>query len=102
MKKICLFGLVLSVGFLACKKRGEPDAKICASKDVYKISDTLKMVNCSERSTKQRWVMPDGTKSTDNQVYYVPTGAGNYAFTIYVSDDDFISEYAHTYTAVVK
>jgi hypothetical protein len=95
-----LFFIVIS--FIACQRNGAPDVRICSGKDSYKTTDTLKMLNCSLRSQKQRWVLPDGTKSNDNTVYYVPTGAGNYEFTLYVSDDDFVNEYSTSYTAIVK
>lgn len=101
MKQLAIL-LILLFGLYACDKPGEPDARICPGKDSYKTTDTIKMINCSLRSQKQRWVLPDGTQSTDNEVFYIPNGAGVYNFTIYVSDDDFVNEYATTLGVIVQ
>jgi hypothetical protein len=101
MKKIFFIALILGA-FVACKKSGSPEAKICVSKEIYKTTDTIQLVNCSLRSSKQRWVLPNGVRSMDKTIYYVPNGAGSYSFTIYVSDDDFVNEYTTTQIVVVK
>lgn len=92
MKQFLLL-LCIAVFAIACKRRGEPKPIICINDKVYKTLDTITVVNCSERYTKQRWVLPDGASSNNNTVFFVPIEAGTYTFKLYVSDDDFVNEY---------
>lgn len=78
---------------VACKRKGEPFPRICTSKEEFSMKDTIKLTNCSERYTKQRWVMPDGSTSTASYVYFIPTAPITYSFKLYVSDEDFVQEY---------
>jgi hypothetical protein len=86
--------LVFSLVHSSCrKKKGEPKSIICTDKMVYAKTDTVKLTNCSENFTKQRWLLPDGTQSTAAAVYFVPPTVGSYKFSLYVSNDDFIYDY---------
>lgn len=83
------------------KKKDEPVSKICASKTLYNKGDTIKLENCSDNYTKQRWRFPDGTQSTDKVIYYVPATVGFYKFTLYVSNSDYVYDYeSYTYVEV--
>ena len=83
------------------KKAGEPEAKICANKTSYVKQDTIILENCSKNFTKQRWILPDGTHTTNGTVYFVPASVGTYKFSLYVSNDDYIYDYeAYTYIDV--
>lgn len=101
MRLLIILSVVLC-GLYSCDRPGEPEVRICTTKDVYKTTDTIKLSNCSLRSQKQRWVLPDGNTATDKEIYYVPSGAGVYNFTIYVSNDDFVNEYATSLGVTVK
>lgn len=92
----------MSLFQISCrKKKNEPVSKICASKTVYNKTDTIKLENCSEDYTKQRWRLPDGTQSTEKNIYFVPPTVGSYKFTLYVSNDDFVYDYeSYTYIEV--
>jgi hypothetical protein len=97
---ILAFLAVIAVG---CKKKGEPYPRICTDKNDYRIVDTIRLENCSERYTKQRWVMPDGSQSTAAYVYFVPpTAATSYTFRLYVTDEDFVQEYEAVKTIYVN
>jgi len=61
-----------------------------------KFGDTLTLVSCSERSTKVRWVMPDGGSSTLETVYFIPPMVGTFTVKLYASNDDFVNEYEAT------
>lgn len=83
------------------KKKDEPVSKICANQVLYNKGDTIKLENCSDNYTKQRWRLPDGTQSTGKTVYFVPATVGFYKFTLYVSNDDFVYDYeSYTYIEV--
>lgn len=95
-----LFLFCLTLFALACKRKGEPFPRICtetvttvAEEVTIKLTDTLALVNCSERYSKQRWVMPDGATSNKETVYFVPPYIGDFIVKLYVSDDDFVNEY---------
>ncbi len=91
--------VVLAIMFVtACQRKKEPFPKICPNKPSYKVNDTMQVVNCSKDFTKQRWVLPDGSTSTQGTVYFVPTTPGSYLFTLFVSNADYISDYKVTYT----
>jgi hypothetical protein len=99
MKQFLVVLTLLSF-FIACKKKGEPIPRICVeTKDAIddqvtiKYDDTLALVNCSERFSNQRWVMPDGGSSTDASVYFVPPALGSYTVRLYVSNKEFLNEY---------
>ena len=80
----------------SCKRKKEPFPKICPNKTSYSINDTVQVVNCSEDFTKQRWILPDGSTSTQGTVYFVPSTPGSYLFTLFVSNNDYISDYKVT------
>ena len=69
-----LIGLALFL--FACDKKGEPFAEICSNKVSYKLTDTIRVDNCSKRYTKQRWLLPDGTISYGDYAYFIPTTSG--------------------------
>jgi hypothetical protein len=92
MKYLLLVVAVLSLA-VGCKRKGEPVPKICTSKENYKYTDTIRLENCSDRYTKQRWLMPDGSQSTASVVYFVPTAPITYQFRLYVTDENFVQEY---------
>jgi|JI10StandDraft_1071094.scaffolds.fasta_scaffold1677846_1 hypothetical protein len=75
------------------KKRGEPLSRICLDKLTYFKGDTVRLQNCSENFTTQRWSLPDGTVSNAKDIVYVPPTFGTYKFTLYVNNDDFIYDY---------
>jgi hypothetical protein len=98
--RIVLLIFMISLGLFACKRKGEPEPRICTqakeslNDDVtIKITDTLTLINCSKRYTYQRWEMPDGATSTKETVYFVPDGIGLFVVKLFVSDDDFVNEY---------
>jgi hypothetical protein len=88
---LLLFGLAIFV--FACDKKGEPFAEICLSKPSYKLTDTIRVDNCSERYTKQRWLLPDGTTSYGDYAYFIPTTPGTYTFKLFVSNDKFVNDF---------
>ena len=92
MKYVFLIAFVVLVA-VGCKRTGEPFPRICTPKEEFNMTDTIKLTNCSERFTKQRWVMPDGSTSTASFVYFIPTAPITYTFKLYVSDEDFVQEY---------
>ena len=100
MMKYCLLICCLVLCLFACKRRGEPVPKICPqgkevidNKVTIKLTDTLILVNCSERFTKLRWEMPDGGTSTQETVFYVPSTIGIFDAHLFVSNNDFVNEY---------
>lgn len=92
MKYIFLI-IALAFVIVGCKRKGEPFPRICTPKEDFFMKDTIKLSNCSERYTKQRWVMPDGSVSTTTDVYFVPSAPITYTFKLYVTDEDFVQEY---------
>lgn len=95
MKQLFII-LGLAVLAASCDKRGEPFAAMCFSKPSYKLTDTIRVDNCSERYTKQRWLLPDGTISYGDYAYFIPTTSGTYTFTLYVSNDKFVNDFEVT------
>jgi hypothetical protein len=93
--------LVVLLSFIACKKKHEPEPQICFGKEIYKYKDTIAVNNCSNHFTGSRWVLPDGTQTKAATVYYVPPTPGIYTFTIYVNNNDYISEYKTTKSITV-
>jgi hypothetical protein len=91
------YGFIVLVGVLtmavSCKRNGEPYPRICTPKEDFNMKDTIKLSNCSERYTKQRWVMPDGSTSLASDVYFIPSAPITYTFKLYVTDEDFVQEY---------
>lgn len=99
MKQVLIL-LSISLFIFSCKRKGEPVALICTESNItvgnvvtMKASDTLVLVNCSKRYTKQRWVMPDGGTSTNETVYFIPTSLDTVLVRLFVSNDDFVNEY---------
>lgn len=99
MKAIYVLFLV-SLMAISCKRKGEPHPLICTEAAItsgnlvtVKLGDTLVLVNCSERYTRQHWVMPDGGTSTGERVYFIPTGVDTFSVRLFVSNDDFVNEY---------
>ena len=92
MKYSFLFVIVVLVA-IGCKRKGEPFPRICTPKQDYVMGDTIKLTNCSDRYTKERWVMPDGVTSTANTVYFIPLAPITYTFKLYVTDEDFVQEF---------
>lgn len=108
MKQLFLFAFILLFA-ISCKRKGEPYPRICTETNeavddfvTMKLSDTLTLVNCSKRYTKQRWVMPDGGTSTQETVYFIPTGLDTFTIRLFVSDDDFVNEYEAIKQVVVN
>ena len=95
-----LAGVLLTA--VACKRPGEPFPRICTDKGSYKVNDTIQLSNCSDRSQAQRWVLPDGTTTTQATFYYVPTSSKGYTFDLYVTNDEFVNEYKATRTVYVN
>ena len=91
--KYILIIFSLAIFVLSCDKKGEPFAAICFSKPSYKLTDTIRVDNCSKKYTKQRWLLPDGTTSYGDYVYYIPTTSGKFTFTLYVSNDEFVNDF---------
>ncbi len=85
-----------TVIFFSCRKKDTPEPRICPDKQSYTKTDTMRVVSCSKYNTKQRWILPDGSPSTQSTVYFVPGVAGAYTFTLFVSSDDFVNEYKTT------
>lgn len=100
--KYTLILFAFSSIFFACQKKGEPEALICFSKKSYVLSDTIRVENCSKKYTKQRWVLPDGTQSTGDYAYFIPTTSGTFKFTLYVSNDKFVNEFEASQNVEVK
>ena len=73
-----------------------PEPQICFGKEAYKYKDTISVSNCSKNYTKMRWVMPDGTQTTAESIYFVPSAPGNYLFTLYIGNADFVNEFKTT------
>lgn len=92
MKNILLLFIVV-ISFVACKRKKAPEPQICFGKEVYKYKDTISVSNCSKNYTKMRWVLPDGTQSTTESIYFVAPSPGNYLFTLYISNADFVNEF---------
>jgi hypothetical protein len=92
MKNFAAAALIL-LGFASCKRKGEPEPKICTDKNDYRLTDTIRLTNCSENYTGQRWLLPDGTQSTASSVYFVPQAPIAYTFRLFVTDEDFVQEY---------
>ena len=95
-----LFLLSVCLVLFACKRKGAPYPLICTEANItagdlitIKQTDTLVLVNCSKNYSKQRWVMPDGGTSTNETVYFIPTGIDTFLVRLYVGDDDFLNEY---------
>lgn len=99
--KYSLLILVVVFSFFACKKKHEPQPQICFGKEIYKYKDTIAVSNCSKYYTSLRWVMPDGTPTSAESIYFVPPAPGNYLFTIYVSNKDYITEFKTTKSITV-
>ncbi|MBL7755489.1 MAG: hypothetical protein JNM44_13525 [Chitinophagaceae bacterium] len=97
MKRILLLSTLSLLFLIACRRPGAPEPLICSDKTVYKVLDTMRVNNCSKNFSKQRWVLPDGSPSTLESVYFVATTPGIYTFKLYVSDDDFVNEYETIY-----
>ncbi len=95
MKQILIICCV-ALFAVSCDKKGEPFAEICLSKPSYKLTDTIRVDNCSERYTKQRWLLPDGTTSYGDYVYFIPTTSGTYTFKLFVSNDKFVNDFETT------
>ena len=103
MKNLLLALCVGSLWLVSCERRGAPVPKICTNAKVgvgnlvsMKLGDTLTLVSCSEHTTRQRWVMPDGGSSTNNTVYYVAATLDTVTVHLYVGNDDFVQEYETT------
>jgi hypothetical protein len=93
--------LVVLISFIACKKKQEPQPQICFGKEIYKYKDTIVVSNCSKYYTGLRWVMPDGTQTKVETIYFVPSAPNIYTFTIYVNNNDYITEYKTTKSITV-
>jgi len=98
--KHLLFLACIALFAISCQRRGEPVARICTEANISSgenvtvhLNDTLVLVNCSERYTKQRWLIPGGGTSNDETAYFVPTTVGFFNVYLYVSDEDFVNEY---------
>lgn len=91
--KYAVLMMLMVLAATGCKRKGEPIPKICTSKTDYRMTDTIRLDNCSERYTKQRWLLPDGSQSTAAYVYFVPTAPISYTFRLYVTDEDYVQEY---------
>lgn len=107
MKQLIVL-LAFCLFIISCKRRGEPVPAICTKESItqgdnvtIRLTDTLALVNCSKRSTKQRWVMPDGGSSTNETAYFVPTSTGTFQVRLYVSNDDFVNEYEDVKNIIV-
>lgn len=83
----------LLLGLVSCKRKGEPEPKICTDRNDYRLTDTIRLTNCSENYTAQRWLLPDGTQSTAATVYFVPQAPIAYTFRLFVTNEDFVQEY---------
>jgi hypothetical protein len=92
MKYLIVLVAIVSIA-VGCKRKGEPFPRICSNKEVYKMGDTIKVSNCSDRYTKQRWLMPDNTQSTADYAYFVPLSSDSFTFRLYVTDENFVQEY---------
>ncbi|MEZ5046247.1 MAG: hypothetical protein R2831_04575 [Chitinophagaceae bacterium] len=91
------------VAFLsACRKPNAPEPLICNEKTIFSVKDTIKMSSCSKNAETYRWVLPDGSTSTLESVYFVAPQAGSYLFTLYVSNPKFVNEYKATQTITVN
>ncbi|MBK7763361.1 MAG: hypothetical protein IPI46_08295 [Bacteroidetes bacterium] len=108
MKPFLLLALIILMA-VSCKRNGEPYPRICTETNeeindlvTMKLADTLTLVNCSKRYNKQRWVMPDGGTSTQETVYFIPSGLDTFTIRLFVSDDDFVNEYEATKRVVVN
>ena len=101
MNKLLTLGLGIVVFGIACKRPGDPFPRICTDKGWYKVNDTIQLSNCSDRSQAQRWVLPDGTTSTNATIYFVPGEAKEYYFDLYVTHEDFVNEYKASRTIYV-
>ena len=86
----------------ACDKKGEPFAEICSNKVSYKLTDTIRVDNCSKRYTKQRWLLPDGTISYGDYAYFIPTTSGVFTFKLFVSNDEFVNDFEATKNLTVN
>jgi hypothetical protein len=93
----------------ACERRGEPVPLICTEAKIsvndqvtIRQSDTLVLVNCSKRFSKQRWELPNGGTSTSETVYYIPESTGTFEIRLFVSNDDFVNEYEAVKYVVVN
>jgi hypothetical protein len=75
------------------KKEANPCLVFVVDKLTYFKGDTVRLQNCSENFTTQRWSLPDGTVSNAKDIVYVPPTFGTYKFTLYVNNDDFIYDY---------
>ncbi|HMT35302.1 MAG: PKD domain-containing protein [Bacteroidetes bacterium] len=95
-----LIGLALFL--FACDKKGEPFAEICSNKVSYKLTDTIRVDNCSKRYTKQRWLLPDGTISYGDYAYFIPTTSGVFTFKLFVSNDEFVNDFEATKNLTVN
>ena len=92
----------LAIFLFACDKKGEPFAEICSTKVSYKLTDTIRVDNCSKRYTKQRWLLPDGTISYGDYAYFIPTTSGVFTFKLFVSNDEFVNDFEATKNITVN
>ncbi|MBP9933070.1 MAG: hypothetical protein KBF25_05205 [Chitinophagaceae bacterium] len=102
MKQMLLLTVFAVLVLISCRRPGAPEPLICSDRSVYQVLDTIKMNNCSKNFSKQRWILPDGSPSTLESVYYVAQNPGIYTFKLYVSDDDFVNEYETMYQIQVN
>ena len=92
----------LAIFLFACDKKGEPFSEICSTKVSYKLTDTIRVDNCSKRYTKQRWLLPDGTISYGDYAYFIPTTSGVFTFKLFVSNDEFVNDFEATKNITVN
>lgn len=101
MKQIILFSF-LFITWVACRKKNQPEPRICVGSESYFYKDTMLISNCSAHFDHIRWVLPDGTTSTADQIYYIAPAPGLYTFTLFAGNDDFVNEYKTTRTVTVN
>lgn len=85
---------------VSCERKGKPQPRICAESAItqgdlvtMKLLDTLVLVNCSERFTNQRWVLPNGGGSTLEKIYFIPNTLDTATVNLFVTNDKFVNEY---------
>lgn len=101
MKKIMILSLVVLAAVACRKKKGEPKPRICTNKEFYKVNDTMTLENCSLNSTRQKWILPDGTTSLNPIIKYVVNQSGDFTFRLYVGNENFVQDYEAIHTVSV-
>lgn len=97
-------GAILSLGaalfFVAsCVKPKEPRARICPEEPlIITTDDTLVLENCSENFETQRWDLPNGAFSTQNNVAVTSDVPATYEVKLTVGNNDVANDNIATRT----